>query len=281
MDAKTDASSSSIDIFPTDVLKWIKANAKPLMAFKLMQVCKYFKHREFPFLVLKGLSKAADGSWNYSLFGQNKTVYTDTLDIFADKSLWITNGIFLYEKVDPFSSILSKIAVFKGNNLYLRNQSLTIDELKVLASSTSFEFVNIYNTTITDKTNEPIALESLLQILTDVTFLSFDQILPSFSSEQNATNVLVPNLTLFEAHGLRETFNFQTFIAFMKAHPFVQCRLEYDGQLNLSPEYKQQLEEYIFKLVDDNLFEYPPPLISFPEQTSRDEMEKLHQRYRG
>jgi hypothetical protein len=246
-----------------------------------MQVCKYFKHREFPFLVLKGLSKSADGNWNYSLFGQCKTVFTDTLDIFADKNLWITNGIFLYEKVDPFSSILSKIAVFKGNNLYLRNQSLTIDELKVLASSTSFEFVNIYNTTITSINDEPIALDSLLQIVTDVSFLSFDQTVPSFSSEQNATNVLVPKLTLFEAHRLRETFNFQTFIAFMKAHPFVQCRLEYDEQLNLSPEYKQQLEQYIFKLVDDSSFEYPPPLISFPEQTSKDEMEKLHHRYRG
>jgi hypothetical protein len=34
MDSKTDAfSSSSIDIFPTDVLKWIRANAEPLMAF--------------------------------------------------------------------------------------------------------------------------------------------------------------------------------------------------------------------------------------------------------
>jgi hypothetical protein len=127
--------------------------------------------------------------------------------------------------------------------------------------------------------DEPIALESLLQNIPDVSFLSIDQIIPSFLSEQNARNAFVPNLTLFEAHRLRETFNFQSFTAFMKAHPFVQCRLVYDEQFNLSPEYKQQLEEYILKLVDDNSLEYPPPIIFFPEQTSRDELVNLHQRY--
>uniref|UniRef100_A0AC35FEQ5 DUF38 domain-containing protein n=1 Tax=Panagrolaimus sp. PS1159 TaxID=55785 RepID=A0AC35FEQ5_9BILA len=154
---------------------------------------------------------------------------------------------------------------------------MTFDEFKVLSACGTLEYVIFNNSTVTDKSDESISLENLLLCLPNVTYISFDIIVPSVIAIEDVRNVTVSELKLFEASHVSETFNFQTFIEFMKTHPFVQCRLTYEQVLSV--EYMQQLENYIDKIIYENSVEFPPPVIHFPGQTSQNALEELHQRY--
>ena len=74
--------------FPTDVLKWMKNNAKPGMALKLMQICKYFQHKEFPYFVIKNIF--VDPNFcKYTTLNDQK-FDSENLDITTTKKFWIT-----------------------------------------------------------------------------------------------------------------------------------------------------------------------------------------------
>uniref|UniRef100_A0A914R256 Uncharacterized protein n=1 Tax=Panagrolaimus davidi TaxID=227884 RepID=A0A914R256_9BILA len=156
--------------FPSDVLKLMKANAKPLMALKLMQVCKYFQHKNFPFQLIKGLSKKEGGSWNYSTT-ENAFCAASTIDnIHHKKFLFITQYLYLYQRIDPFSSFLSKVAIYQAKSLHFDFQNITFNEFKILTAAGTIETAKIRNTKITDENdkNKLAAFEKILECLPKV-----------------------------------------------------------------------------------------------------------------
>uniref|UniRef100_A0A914PG19 Uncharacterized protein n=1 Tax=Panagrolaimus davidi TaxID=227884 RepID=A0A914PG19_9BILA len=133
--------------FPSDILKWMKINATPLMALKLMQVCKYFQHKKFPYRVIKGISREWDlvdvdeAIEYYTVFEAEESFDINTLDIFDDCSVWITNSVDFYCRINPFSSFLSKIAVCEAKGVDFQYQTLTLEEFKILSSSGTLQWV--------------------------------------------------------------------------------------------------------------------------------------------
>uniref|UniRef100_A0AC35GGE9 Uncharacterized protein n=2 Tax=Panagrolaimus sp. PS1159 TaxID=55785 RepID=A0AC35GGE9_9BILA len=151
-----------------------------------------------------------------------------------------------------------------------------MDEFKELSSSGTFEFVHFSNIAITDHINEATSMESILQCLPNVKQFYIDEIIPSFSSPEAASNIIVAKMESFEIYLIRESFNFQTFTEFMKVHPSIHCRMSYNIQFDLSPKYLQQLQQYIDKVIADNSIQYPPPLIYFNGQKSPGALDRLY-----
>uniref|UniRef100_A0A914P5E2 Uncharacterized protein n=1 Tax=Panagrolaimus davidi TaxID=227884 RepID=A0A914P5E2_9BILA len=149
--------------FPTDVLKWMKANAKHRISLKLMQICKYFQHKEFPYFVIKKIY-GDDEVWNYrTLDGQ---IYHNFVDI--SKPIWITDAITLMSsKVLPI--LLSKVVVCDIKILNLSIFScLQWNEFKFLTASGKIEIFTLEATKILDAEGNQACLEELLKCLPNV-----------------------------------------------------------------------------------------------------------------
>uniref|UniRef100_A0A914QC81 Uncharacterized protein n=1 Tax=Panagrolaimus davidi TaxID=227884 RepID=A0A914QC81_9BILA len=154
-----------------------------------------------------------------------------------------------------------------------------MDEFKELSSSGTFEYVHFSNIVITDNNNEHASMESILQCLPNVKKLYIDEIIPSFSSPEAASNITVAKMESFEIYLIRERFNFHTFTEFIKVHPSIHCQLLYNVHFDLTPKYIQHLQQYIDKVIADNSIQYPPPLIYFNGQKSPGALDKLYARY--
>uniref|UniRef100_A0AC35FCJ4 Uncharacterized protein n=1 Tax=Panagrolaimus sp. PS1159 TaxID=55785 RepID=A0AC35FCJ4_9BILA len=82
-------------------------------------------------------------------------------------------------------------------------------------------------------------------------------------------------MKLFDATRVSETFNFIKFSKFIKIHSFVQYRIFYDNNIELSKRYKSEIQNYVNELDADDFIKYPPPDIYFPGQTLNNGIEKL------
>uniref|UniRef100_A0A914QIS9 Uncharacterized protein n=1 Tax=Panagrolaimus davidi TaxID=227884 RepID=A0A914QIS9_9BILA len=154
-----------------------------------------------------------------------------------------------------------------------------MDEFKELSSSGTFEFVHFSNIAITDNNDEHVSMESILQCLPNVKKLYIDEIIPSFSSPEAASNITVAKMESFEIYLIRESFNFHTFTEFIKVHPSIHCQLLYNVHFDLTPKYIQHLQQYIDKVIADNSIQYPPPLIYFNGQKSPGALDRLYALY--
>uniref|UniRef100_A0AC35G269 Uncharacterized protein n=1 Tax=Panagrolaimus sp. PS1159 TaxID=55785 RepID=A0AC35G269_9BILA len=159
--------------FPSDVLKWMKANAQSRTALKLMQCNKYFQQQPFPYFVVKAVRSRESGlrflrlkpdpnrtgcmRWH---FGENWCrLYIDSLK----QKLWITEK-FEFDGNDGFLRILlSKIAVFDVKKLILKYLNAVTFEMFKLFSSGNVQELTLINTKIRDKNGVDVPLEELLQ----------------------------------------------------------------------------------------------------------------------
>lgn len=157
-------SSPPASDFPSDVLKWMKSNANPKMALKLMQICKFFQHHQFPYFVVKVLETETNGSTYISYTGTTfQKIYFDTLT----KKLWITEGLWLWGN-NPISSLLSKIAVYDFNHLSLCNQIISFKEFKFLNAGGKVIELYLSNIIVKDENDEKIPLEDIIEVIPNI-----------------------------------------------------------------------------------------------------------------
>uniref|UniRef100_A0AC34G0Q4 Uncharacterized protein n=1 Tax=Panagrolaimus sp. ES5 TaxID=591445 RepID=A0AC34G0Q4_9BILA len=226
--------------FPSDILKWMKKDAKPKMALKLMKCHKYFQHQQFPYFVVKSIA-CYDGQ-----------------DILEVRS-------FYYRKY-----YYKGLEVCDIKRLTLRDQELLIDEFKFLASSGTVESLVFYATTIKKENGDIIFFDQLLEFLPNVENIRvFNYGATLFSS--NFDNIFAKiNTSKFKDFDVRMTFynDFEKFIKFVKHNPHIcyeVCLLN-EG---ITGEQRHALEKYVQQIIDAGLTEFPPPQIIFNGQIQK------------
>lgn len=122
--------------FPSDVLKYARQDASPIMALKLMQSHSYFQLQELPFFVMKKLCLnyySDEIKWQYEAL-DNKWHYHNDIQSYIDfpEEIGISEELTLAIKFIPFSSISSKIGICNVKKLTLWYQNIVIDDLRSL-----------------------------------------------------------------------------------------------------------------------------------------------------
>uniref|UniRef100_A0AC34GTT1 Uncharacterized protein n=1 Tax=Panagrolaimus sp. ES5 TaxID=591445 RepID=A0AC34GTT1_9BILA len=152
-----------LDKYPPDIVKWMRTNAEPKLALKLMKVSKRFQHKNgFPFLVVKSLFNIGD-LWDYSTLDGKYHDAQHIQDI--PKKFWITRKLNLRAGHDVASAILHKTAAFSIRNLQLFGQKITFEGFKKITNGGNVKICILVDTTITDKNGEPVYLENLFECL--------------------------------------------------------------------------------------------------------------------
>uniref|UniRef100_A0A914PZY1 Uncharacterized protein n=1 Tax=Panagrolaimus davidi TaxID=227884 RepID=A0A914PZY1_9BILA len=143
--------------FPSDVFKWMKLNANPKMALKLMKVCKYFQHSNgFPFLVVKDI--LLRGSTLILVTLDNKEITAESLEAISDK-LWIVGSVTIYAAPKGVANLLLKSVVLNSETLSLCGQNMTMDEFKALTDGETVVICYLKQSTITFENGDKILQE--------------------------------------------------------------------------------------------------------------------------
>uniref|UniRef100_A0A914QIL5 Uncharacterized protein n=1 Tax=Panagrolaimus davidi TaxID=227884 RepID=A0A914QIL5_9BILA len=149
--------------FPSDVFKWMKLNASPKMALKLMKVCKYFQHENgFPFLVVKDILQH-DSTWILETLDK-KEILAESLETISDK-LWIVGRVTIYPGPKAVANLLLKSVVLNIETLSLCGQNVTMDEFKALTDGGMIKEFEITQSTITSENGEIVPLEDICECL--------------------------------------------------------------------------------------------------------------------
>uniref|UniRef100_A0A914Q2E7 Uncharacterized protein n=1 Tax=Panagrolaimus davidi TaxID=227884 RepID=A0A914Q2E7_9BILA len=158
---------SSALTFPFDVLKWMKLNAKPKTALKLMQICKYFKHKKFQYFAIRNIGAFYSQAYlKYSLLKGDNCLWK-CLEEFPD-NLWIVNSIHvgMMPQKSFISDLIKKIAFCEIKKLVLTHRNLSFDEYQFLTPCVTF--LNLTNTCVVNKNGELAPLELILCSLKNV-----------------------------------------------------------------------------------------------------------------
>uniref|UniRef100_A0A914QM28 Uncharacterized protein n=1 Tax=Panagrolaimus davidi TaxID=227884 RepID=A0A914QM28_9BILA len=204
--------------FPSDVFKWMKLNANPKMALKLMKVCKYFQHSNgFPFLVVKCILQNGS-TWILETLDK-KEILAESLETISDK-LWVVGRVTIYPGQKAVANLLLKTVVINIEELMLYAQNITMDEFKALTDGGTIERCYFKQSTITFENDEIVPLEDILECLPNARFIDFGNKAPSINSLETAEAKIsskLENLTL-----LVDSKNFvvETLLSYMKVSLF-------------------------------------------------------------
>uniref|UniRef100_A0AC34F4V3 Uncharacterized protein n=1 Tax=Panagrolaimus sp. ES5 TaxID=591445 RepID=A0AC34F4V3_9BILA len=152
--------------FPRDVYKWMKTNAEPKMAIKLMKISKYFQHKNaFPYLVVKNVSTNVLNKDLY--FWTCRTLNNKVYKIKQnEKKLWIAGDFFCTAyPSNATSDFLLKTVVCDLQKLTIKNQKITMNEFKKLTDGGNVEEFCMDQTLITDSNGKIVSLEDICACL--------------------------------------------------------------------------------------------------------------------
>uniref|UniRef100_A0AC34FDI6 DUF38 domain-containing protein n=1 Tax=Panagrolaimus sp. ES5 TaxID=591445 RepID=A0AC34FDI6_9BILA len=247
--------------FPSDVLKWMKENAKSKMALKLMKCNKYFQHSEFPYFVVRSARYYGDEDvWRLFRLDSELHIHEGLESI--QKMFWITQCISVYRLSTSVSNLISKIAVCDIKYLELKNQNILFDEFKFLTSSGTVETLYFLETTIKDENGQRVFIDQFFKLLPNV---------KDFSIIEHGTDLFSPNFinivaeintTKLKRICLAEIsyLDYERFSFFMKKNPHIFYELAIH---ETSVEEIRALEKYVQEIIDNGVTEFPPPCISF------------------
>uniref|UniRef100_A0AC34F4L7 Uncharacterized protein n=1 Tax=Panagrolaimus sp. ES5 TaxID=591445 RepID=A0AC34F4L7_9BILA len=242
--------ASDLQKFPPDVHKWMKQNAKPKMAVKLMKVCKYFKHKNgFPFLVVKRVTNKIRDLWT------SRTLNNEVCNIEdIEKKLWITGRIRCTTwRSNAISNLLAKTVVCDLRKLILKNQNITLNEFKKLTEGGNVVICNMQQTLITDKNDEIVSLEDICECLPNVRKIHFGAKLAkivSLEAVESKMSQKMEDFTLSILFGSDEDFDLQRFLEYIKKHQQIRyklrlCGITFDEYVQkYAPSVKKVSEEW-------------------------------------
>uniref|UniRef100_A0A914P9I6 Uncharacterized protein n=1 Tax=Panagrolaimus davidi TaxID=227884 RepID=A0A914P9I6_9BILA len=260
--------------FPTDVLKYMKLNATPRMSVKLMKICKYFKHREFPFFVIK-LIKHCFGEWTYITL-DNITITTNSLAEIPD-NLWITERIIVSIEEIDFTAFINKIIVSDAESIHFVSQTIPFNKFKHLCANVkNFNSISSY---LKDDDGNDICLDEVLESLPNLEALYLNLHCPTITSLERVNRVVSPKLKVFRLDNFLENFNFGMFADFMLQHPDIKYTI--NSNQHLTAEYMLQLQIHVSRIISEWDCQFLPPKIDYFQQshTSINALALLHQQY--
>uniref|UniRef100_A0AC34GZ39 DUF38 domain-containing protein n=1 Tax=Panagrolaimus sp. ES5 TaxID=591445 RepID=A0AC34GZ39_9BILA len=253
--------------FPSDVLKWMKKDAKGKILYKLMKSNKYFQHSEFPFFAVKFVEYDAwwDNKWIiYTLDGHRLEGLGDTEEV-----LWITETLRLTELPNLVSRIISATAVFDLKELLFEHQELMFDEFKILTASGNIKCLSFQGTNVKHENGDPVFIDELFEFLSnvqDIWIANFGTILFSSNFVNTCKKYNFSQLKSFNLINLTFYDDFQKFTKFMNQNPHVYYQIYFDDDA-LSEEEKFAVGKYVQGIIDVGLTEFRTPTIQFFGQT--------------
>uniref|UniRef100_A0AC34FCG2 Uncharacterized protein n=1 Tax=Panagrolaimus sp. ES5 TaxID=591445 RepID=A0AC34FCG2_9BILA len=268
------------DRYPWDVLKWIKYNAPPRQSLKLMKVCKYFKHKNFPFFTVRKIENINHNVWEYwTLDGKKYEV--DGLENLPN-NLWITKKIRLYRCLD-LPTLFRKITVCDIKYLILHDCSPTIlfQDFKLLTSSGNVEEFALYGSVVKYENGDAVPFEAILECLPSIVSMTLNIDFPPIYSMEAANAAVSKAWKYFEFTTNFEMSHFGTFATFMIQNQQIEYFLSFEyspreeGYPEVSQEYVDKIEGLIVEIIKNWSPQNSPPLINFTEQL-RDSYEALN-----
>uniref|UniRef100_A0A914QLM5 Uncharacterized protein n=1 Tax=Panagrolaimus davidi TaxID=227884 RepID=A0A914QLM5_9BILA len=256
--------------FPSDVLKWMKINAKPKMLLKLMKCCKYFQHfPEFPFFVVKEIrfcykdegDEYEDHWWLMTL--DDKTQIFKGLKSIekVTKPIWITKSLVF--NVPEY--LIPKIAVCDIQILHLEHP-ISYDYFKFLTASGNVKELNIW-ASVKYSNGDPVYIDKIFECVPKVTDIWFYSEMSVFDFDFIITleNIDASKLECFTLHIISFS-HFLLFTKFMDKNPHVEYVIEFNDGI-LSTEETKAIEKYVQRIIDAGVTKYPIPIILFPGQS--------------
>jgi hypothetical protein len=264
--------------FPSDILKWMKENSKPKTALKLMQICKYFQHPEFPYFVMRQLQGSVSYGWRYQplLF----EIYENLDFESCQNKLWITEELHIFDnhKSKMLLSLLPKIAVCDVLILHLIVNNITFEQFKLLTAAGNVLELLLQETIIKNENDEIIPLENIFDDLPNLHKLALSRSTNSFYSHEHATSKIPSNLQTLQLHNISETFNLEECFKFIQFNQQIHFYIHHFENRLLS----KRLQTCTDILLQSWSPENPRPNISFKKQTteSREKLKELEKLYK-
>uniref|UniRef100_A0AC34G0P2 Uncharacterized protein n=1 Tax=Panagrolaimus sp. ES5 TaxID=591445 RepID=A0AC34G0P2_9BILA len=137
----------------------MKLNAKPRMSLKLMQICKRFKHQEFPYFVIKTIKCVWD-RWIYITL-DGKTIKKENLED-VPNNLWITKSIIFSISEIDYAAFMDKVVASDVEEMILGQVKVPFNLIKPLCENV--KMFNSMTTHLQDDDNEnDISFDELLE----------------------------------------------------------------------------------------------------------------------
>jgi|UniRef100_A0AC35FHT3 hypothetical protein len=216
--------------FPIDVLKYMKANATPTMALKLMFYSKYFLHQVFPYTVVKLVRPFLGELYYYQTLNGEFHEWISSAGI--PSNLWITSSIETQTKSiqNAVSYLLSKTVVCDINKLELFNQTITVKEFKFLGHV--LKDFDMRLSRILKENDETLTLEDIFECLPHIEKMRIQSPLPSFSSITAAKEIYCSTLrSLYVTFSLpNDNFDIESFMEFIKKHQEIEFLINRIGK---------------------------------------------------
>uniref|UniRef100_A0AC34G6S8 Uncharacterized protein n=1 Tax=Panagrolaimus sp. ES5 TaxID=591445 RepID=A0AC34G6S8_9BILA len=238
------------------IYDWIKLNANPKMALKLMKCHSFFLHNEFPFLVVKSLTFYGLGGedWRYDTL-TDEAHNGSTIDSIKDlpKKFWITESFVINPEAHNFlSSLISKMAVCDVKRLSLGNQEITFNEFQIFVSSGNVESLQLCNTIISHNNGIHLTVNEILSCVPNLKtfFFGFDNGYPFVSPGFYAKIIKKINpskMKSFALSGINSFSDFEVFLEFMNKNPRIHATLTFNNCLSV--EETKILQNYVDRII--------------------------------
>uniref|UniRef100_A0A914P7A5 Uncharacterized protein n=1 Tax=Panagrolaimus davidi TaxID=227884 RepID=A0A914P7A5_9BILA len=241
--------------FPSDIFKWMKLNASPKMALKLMKVCKYFQHENgFPFLVVKDIVHVGP-TWSLVAL-DNKEITAESLETISDK-LWIVGDVTIYAGPKAVANLLLKSVVLNIEELFLYDQNITMDEFMALNDGETVEICYLKQSTITSENDEIVSLEDILECLPNARFIDFGNKALSIKSLEAAETKISSKLERLTLSVDSKNFDVN--------HQKIQYAIWFCGISKV--DYDQTIAPFTDKIVQEWSPDYQVPKIYHREES--------------
>uniref|UniRef100_A0A914Y9J6 Leucine-rich repeat domain-containing protein n=1 Tax=Panagrolaimus superbus TaxID=310955 RepID=A0A914Y9J6_9BILA len=166
--------------------------------------------------------------WLYQPLNRGQGVFAKPYQSFdlkrLEKSLWITEGLFLEHWEASFESILidsllPKLVVCDIYLLHLTFQNISFEQFQILTAAGNVTKLNLRNSLIKDKNGDNVPLEDILETIPKIENLTLDGYTNSFVCHQNAAKKVPLSLQLLTVQQSDENFNFEGCFKFIQVSP--------------------------------------------------------------
>uniref|UniRef100_A0A914QYT9 Uncharacterized protein n=1 Tax=Panagrolaimus davidi TaxID=227884 RepID=A0A914QYT9_9BILA len=237
---------------PNSIMYYISKNPTTTKLYQnLIQTCKYFFIKN-PIIVSPNFPNPYSRDSDKLVIGKTGFYFSKLICKF-----WITENFY-------FTSILAKLYKCDAKIVTLQNKVISFNELSMFTKTA--EDISLNEITVNDSDDSIVPFEIILEIFVNVKkfrFFAYSSI-PNFTSKTFDEILTIPHfskLQLFFLKNIPDTFDIETFYAYMKKNNTTKFNLIFDK--SISAPYKNRLEEIIDELFSTKIFNYKPPFIYF------------------
>uniref|UniRef100_A0A914PWR5 DUF38 domain-containing protein n=1 Tax=Panagrolaimus davidi TaxID=227884 RepID=A0A914PWR5_9BILA len=232
--------------FPSDVLKYMKANAKPKQAVKLMKRSKYF----------------LQGKCQYTFLGQFLTLHPDCLENYEEYKLdELPNNLGFSDEIcvedgSLLPQLMSKTVACELEHLIIKAQQISFEGFKFLISSGKVKRLKLYNSSVINENDEIVPYEDLFDLIPSLRNLELNYDPKRKFSPKFLEKICDSNLEDLNINELTEDFDFEEFLNSLKKKPKFDIHLYFLKSVNC-----ETIHPYIDKFLAAGLTDIYPSYI--------------------